>query len=184
MKNVTKIIILFSLMFSSYVSAATITWGSSTTNVNVNDTFTLNIIGSNFISNVDGGGASFSYNPTVLNVQSISIDENTWDLGAGIRTGTVDNVLGNVDGISVNAWSAVTGDFSVASVTFVAIGAGTTDLTLSGWSMNPWASGGGLLNPDYLDASVTVSAVPVPAAVWLFASGIIGLTGMMKRKVA
>jgi hypothetical protein len=29
----------------------------------------------------------------------------------------------------------------------------------------------------------TLSAVPVPAAVWLFGSGLIGLTGVMKRKV-
>jgi hypothetical protein len=27
-----------------------------------------------------------------------------------------------------------------------------------------------------------VSAVPVPAAVWLFGSGLIGLTGLAKRK--
>jgi len=28
----------------------------------------------------------------------------------------------------------------------------------------------------------TISAVPVPAAVWLFGSGLIGLTGMARRK--
>lgn len=32
------------------------------------------------------------------------------------------------------------------------------------------------------DSSVTVSAIPVPAAVWLFASGLLGLVGVARRK--
>ena len=34
------------------------------------------------------------------------------------------------------------------------------------------------------DASLGVSAVPVPAALWLFGSGLLGLIGMVKRKKA
>jgi len=183
MKNVKKIITLMTLLFSSHLSAATITWEASSTNVNVNDSFTLNIIGTSFSNNVDGGGLDFSFNSSVLNVASISIDENVWNLGAGISTGTIDNVLGTVNGISVNAWSDVIGDFTVASVTFQAIGSGISGLSLSEWGTNPWASGGSLINPDYVNASVTaVSAVPVPAAVWLFCSGLTGLIGFAKRK--
>ncbi len=33
-------------------------------------------------------------------------------------------------------------------------------------------------------ASYTVTAVPVPAAVWLFGSGLVGLAGVARRKVA
>lgn len=185
MKNVKKIIIAITLLFSGHLTAATITWGAPTTNVNVGDSFTLDIIGTGFSSNVDGGGVSFAYNSSVLNVQSVYIDENVWDLGAGILNGTIDNVLGSVDGISVNAWSPVSGSFSVASVTFNAIGSGATNLVLSDWMMNPWASGGSLINPDYVDASISVnvSAVPVPAAVWLFSSGLIGLVVMARRKL-
>jgi hypothetical protein len=35
---------------------------------------------------------------------------------------------------------------------------------------------------DYAFAAVTVNAVPVPAAAWLFGSGLIALVGFSKRK--
>ncbi len=34
------------------------------------------------------------------------------------------------------------------------------------------------------DASLEVSAVPVPAAVWLFGSGLLGLVGVARRRKA
>ena len=37
---------------------------------------------------------------------------------------------------------------------------------------------------DFRYASFTVSAVPVPAAVWLFGSGLLGLVGIARRKKA
>jgi len=37
---------------------------------------------------------------------------------------------------------------------------------------------------DYASFNGTVSAVPVPAAVWLFASGLLGLVGLARRKQA
>jgi len=187
MKNVKKIITIISLLFSGHISAGTIGWGASSTNVNVSDSFTVDIVGTGFTSNVDGGGVNFAFNSSVLNVTSISINENVWNLGAGINTGTINNVSGVVSGISVNAWDDVLGDFTMASVTFQAIGSGVSSLLISEWGINPWASGGSLLNPDFAAASVTVaeapiSAVPVPAAVWLFGSGLIGLLGFAKRK--
>ena len=49
----------------------------------------------------------------------------------------------------------------------------------------------GSLSPSVLDASATtyidnvnISAVPVPAAIWLFASGLLGLASMTKRRQA
>ena len=187
MKNVKKIITVISLLLSGHLSAATITWGASSTNVNVSDSFTLDIVGTGFTNNVDGGGVNFAFNSNVLNVTSISIDENVWNLGAGINTGIIDNVSGVVSGISVNAWDDVLGDFTMASVTFQAIGSGVSSLLMTEWGANPWAGGGSLLNPEFGAASVAVteipvSAVPIPAAIWLFGSGLIGLIGFAKRK--
>lgn len=43
---------------------------------------------------------------------------------------------------------------------------------------------GSLDTIDFLVDRVTVSAVPVPAAVWLFGSGLLGLIGVVRRKKA
>lgn len=44
------------------------------------------------------------------------------------------------------------------------------------------SSGDNLIQPYYASHLVRVSAVPIPAAVWLFGSGLIGLIGVARRK--
>ena len=177
-----KLFIIASVLLSQQVSAATITWNVPDYSAGLNDVFTLDVIGTGFVGNVDGGGVNISYDATVLNVLSVSIDENIWDLGAGISTGTIDNSVGTVNGITVNAFSSVTGDFIVASIEFLAVGAGLTDTALSEYILNPWGSGGNPINPDHVPGLVTVSAVPLPAAVWLFGAGLAALLGIARRK--
>ena len=36
--------------------------------------------------------------------------------------------------------------------------------------------------PDFVGTSITISAVPVPAAVWLFGSGLLGMVGVARRR--
>jgi hypothetical protein len=43
-------------------------------------------------------------------------------------------------------------------------------------------TGGGATTGEYLVANSVSSAVPIPAAVWLFGSGLIGLAGVAKNK--
>lgn len=170
------------LLLAQQLQAATIAWNDMDHTAFLSDVFTLDIIGTDFNANVDGGGVNLSYDPNVVNVLSVSIDESVWDFGAqGIDTGSIDNTVGTVSGIMVNAWSDVSADFVVASVNFVAVGLGITDLSLNEFNFNPWASAGNALNPLHLAGHVEVSNVPVPGAVWLFSSGMMGLIGMAKR---
>ncbi len=181
MKYIKKVMAVLLLLFSGYISAASIGWDSSPGNINVNDIFTVNIIGTGFTSNVDGGGLNFSYDSNILNVISISIDETVWDFGN--NTGTIDNNTGIVDGVMVNTFKNVIGSFDVATIQFQAIGLGTSSLNLTEYILNPWASGGSKINPVMADSSLSVvQSVPVPAAVWLFGSGALGLIGFAKRK--
>ena len=186
MKNVKKIIPALLLLFSGYTSAATISMDTAFTTANVNDVFTINVIGTDFLSNVDGGGINISFDSSVVNILSVSIDESVWDFGGfGINTGSIDNINGTLDGVMVNTFANVKGNFVIATIEMQAIAVGDSLLSLSEYVLNPWASGGSLINPDFIDASVnvtTVSAVPVPAAVWLFGSGLIGLAGFARRK--
>lgn len=181
MKILLKFIFGLTLLCGQ-ATAATIGWESAPGTINVGDSFSLKITGSGFTTNVDGGGVNFSYDSSVLNVVSVSIDEVVWDFGgSGISTGLIDNGAGTVDGIMVNAFSPVSGNFDVASIQFQAVGFGTSALNLTEYVLNPWASDGSLINPVMSNISLTV--VPVPAAVWLFGSGLLALVGMTRRKV-
>ena len=45
-------------------------------------------------------------------------------------------------------------------------------------------SGVAILGPDEFNTYAKISAVPVPAAVWLFGSGLLGLIGIARKKTA
>lgn len=182
MKTLSKLIFGLSLLCGQ-ASAATIGWGTAPATIQVSDIFSLNIAGSGFTSNVDGGGVNISYDSSILNVLSVSIDEVVWDFGVtGISEGTIDNVAGTVNGIMVNTFADVSGSFDVATIQFQAIGSGTSVLALTEFALNPWASGGAMINPIMEDSSLTVSAIPIPPALWLFGSGLLGLVGMARKK--
>ena len=58
-------------------------------------------------------------------------------------------------------------------------------LTLAEAMTNPWSSGGSPINPTFAAGlSATVTAIPIPPAVWLFGSGLLGLVGIARRKKA
>lgn len=179
----SKILFLAMVLLSSYLNAATITWSPTDSIVNQGDTFSLDVVGSGFVSNVDGGGVNLSFDATKLNVLSVTIDELVWDFATD--TGTIDNGAGTVEGIMVNALSDVTGDFIVATIQFQEISGGSflnSSIGITEYALNPWWSGGSAINPNFVNGTVTaVSTVPVPATVWLFGSGLLALTTIARR---
>ncbi len=46
------------------------------------------------------------------------------------------------------------------------------------------STNGGVPSPDLAISAITVQTVPIPAAVWLFGSGLLGLVGVARRKKA
>ncbi len=179
--NTIRILTILWLLGVGSVQAATVTFDPNPESVSLNDIFSLDIVGQNFLSIVDGGGVDFTFDKNVVNVLSVSIDQLVWDFF--VQNGTIDNLLGTVDGIAVNALSNVgPGNFTVATVQFQAVGVGSTSLALSEYALNPFASGGSPINPTFTNGSVTVlSAVPIPGAVWLLSSGLIGLIGVARK---
>lgn len=102
-------------------------------------------------------------------------------IGSISNVGGGDSGLGNAFG---SGWRQLGGDIY-----------GETGNSVLGFSFNFTASEGAALyisglytDSNFMDASIsssniaTVSAVPVPAAAWLFGSGLIGLFGITKRK--
>ena len=58
-----------------------------------------------------------------------------------------------------------------------------TQSTLLDLSASKWSLGGTGINNVFRSGGISLVAVPIPAAVWLFGSGLIGLIAVARRKV-
>jgi hypothetical protein len=100
------------------------------------------------------------------------------DLAAGTWT--------NADVTSFNGTTLA--DFEIATVTFQVTNPGVSPIDVSigffsGGTPRLWADSDGLIDvdPTFIGGG-GVTVVPVPAAVWLFGSGFLGLIGVAKRR--
>ena len=182
MKVHALVMAAFALFFQT-VQAATITTDPFNSTVGLNSVFTINITGEGF-PETQGGGFNLAWDPTILDVNSVSIDGGVWDFTNDL--GSINNVSGTLSEVKVSAFPGVnTGSFIVATVEFLAVGLGSSNLALTESTGNPWASDGSPIGPTFTtNGSITVSSVPIPAAAWLFGSGFVGLIGIARRKKA
>lgn len=184
-KVFTQSIITLTLMLVGSVAAQAASVGFSPDNTTVVNgaTFSMDLVGTGFNSgDLDGGGINFTYDASVVQVTSITVDTVIWEFFSD--DGMIDNVLGSGIEIQFNSFQSRTGDLFFATVEFIAVDVGTSLLGLAEFGGNPFATGGQLY-PGLAFAqsgSITVSAVPVPAAAWLFASAL-GFAGWLRRRV-
>jgi len=168
---------------SSIAQAATVSFASTPVNVVTGQTFTLDLVGTDFNNGtLDGGGLNIGFDSSVITVTSVSVNTVDWEFFS--TDGTIDNSGGSVNGITFNSFETRTGNLLFATVEFLAVGEGSSALSLSEFNLNPFASGGSAYTGLAFDqlGSVNVSAVPVPAAAWLFGSALVGLAGVKRRK--
>jgi hypothetical protein len=159
--------------------AATIQTDPLNSTVNIGDVFTIDVVGLDF-PETQGGGFSLTYDNNILNVTNVSIDEdNTWTFVNDI--GVIDNASGELSEVKVADFPGTAGDFTVATIEFLAVANGTSRLGLTESLGNPWASGGNEISPTFNNAS-QVQVIPIPAAIWLFGSGILGLFSAFMRR--
>jgi len=171
------------LQTSSY--AATLAFDMALVETNVDQQFSLNIVATDFPSTF-GGSILINFDPTIISVSNITLDP-AW---AGISIIPSDNSGMGTATLLLHApttdWPI--GDFVFATVEFTALAQGNTELALSTYDQLPLATTGphGLtpINFTSLNTNVTISAVPIPAAIWLLLSGIIGLFSIAHKKRA
>lgn len=184
---INKILQVVSLLFVAVsAQAATVSFNNSLTTVNQGDNFSLTIQGSDFAT-IAGGGLNLSFNASVLQINSVTINQTVFEfyLG-GVEEGMLDNLFGQLLNTSFNSFFGASGNFDIMDIGFTAVGAGSSSLALSESLLWSFADEFGGYYGDQIAFSAAsvnvVSAVPVPAAAWLFGSGLIGLAGIARRR--
>lgn len=144
--------------------------------VDIGTTFTIDIVGKDFPNIIYGGGYDVSFDATVLRLDSVKVPA-FWELGGGADP--IDNVAGSVTGVNFNTLAGKQGGFTTATLTFTAVAAGTSAITLSASPSWPFADDNGEVAVAFKNG--TVAAVPEPASVAMVLAGL-GLVGLRLRR--
>lgn len=181
-----------SLLASSLASAATVSVTPSSINVGVGDTFTVAVSGD--FDNT-GGDVVLAWDPTALQINSTapqiraSLAANGFG-GFVVAPLTIGPssfnaaALTDLDPITLEAL-VVTGPFDFFNgVSFTALTGGSSQITLTSATFVGVDGVTPIAGLGIQNATVNVAAVPVPPAVWLFGSGLLGLVGVARRRAA
>lgn len=160
--------------------AATVTFTPPSSTVPVNTPFVLSLDGQGFDMGLDGGGLNLAFDHNVLNVTSVTLDP-IWNYFTS--PGTTNNTTGTVSDIIFVSASIPppSGNVHIGSISFNGVGTGTSPLTLTESTLNPFAVGGATIPVTFEKASVTV--VPEPATGWLLFIGLGALVWVGGRRV-
>ncbi len=179
--------------------AASILVTPSNSSIALGDTITLTLSGESFAGfaagtdGTGGGGIDISWDPNVLTLTDLANVDRS--LFPGDSFFGKDGILtaGKLEDLSVASLSGTAlAAFDIATITFTASGAGSSTIDLELGSLaagnDVWTDFSGIndVMPTFVDGSVTVtggaSPVPVPPALLLFGSGLIGLGSIARKK--
>lgn len=127
---------------------------SSEINVYEGETFTLDIMVNDFTTS-EGGSVTLLFDPTLVQVVKVDVDSSVWDFVN--KNGQINNVEGSVSDIIISSYQGVSGNAKVATIEFVSINNGTSEIILNESSANPFASNGLEMVVSFKSASVVVN---------------------------
>ena len=135
-------------------SKLTVAFTSQKVDVSMGENFTLDISMSNFPVS-EGGGVSVIFDPSMLNVSNVTIDAGSWDFVN--KVGNIDNNGGIISDILFSSYNGVSGDSQIASITFNAIGSGSSQVVLQGSSVNPFSSDGKIVVTNFIHSNIQIA---------------------------
>jgi hypothetical protein len=179
-------------------SAANIALIPVAQNVPDSSAFTVDIIAGDLPVGTSGGGIDVSWvgDATLDSVYLATTDGadsngnmfgGNWDSVSSFLSGpgTIDNGTSSLTGLYVGSFAGLSGIQAIGRLNFT-LGTGTVTISaMDSVIAGGWSAWDGV-NPYYdftnTYGSATINPVPVPAAFWLFGSGIIGLVGVARRR--
>ncbi len=173
-------------------SAATVSLVPSSTSVAVGENFSLSILidalGADALGGWDG---SVLFDSGAVSLLSTTLGDtglgNQLDLSGAGTYSDISNSANSVHLLEVSyddpamLLSQQADSFVLATLTFTRLASGALDFTFSGNDFSNASGDGSLLLDNYL-ASTQISAVPLPAALWLLLSGCGVLATVARRQ--
>jgi hypothetical protein len=177
LRNLTAAVALAGL--SAVASAGSLGLDPADTTLNPGDSFSLKVLGSGFAEVVVGGGFNLSFDASLLQLDSVTINTAVWEFAA--NGGLIDNASGTLSDATFNTFlNSPTGNFEAATLNFTSKGAGTSTVTLSAAPSFVFSDlDGNEIATSFGSASVT--AVPEPATVITMLMGLALLPTLRRR---
>lgn len=194
MKLTSGLLGIVAILIASQANAATVRIDPASILVANGSSFQLTVAGADFPETI-GGGFLLGWDTAILGVDTTAaaitgMETDLFGIGWDFSSVTVttDPATPGKEYLSVllGTSGAFTGAFDILTLDFTALQPGITTASLSLAPLNgsDWLSSDFItaIPVTYEGADITVGAVPVPAAVWLFGSGLIGLVGIARRR--
>ena len=159
-------------------------------NTPVGDPITLTVTGSEFpLNGVTAGSVAVNWDPAVLSLNTTVADA----IGDGATTGFTDVLQFTATSGQLLFAAAVNlllppvavggGSFDFLHLSFNALVGTETNISIGVNAIGgPWQDGAGSDITAVTYTGATIGAVPVPAAIWLFGSGLIGMIAISRRR--
>lgn len=175
------------LSHTPILHAASISFSNTSVTAELGDLITLDVLMDFTGDPTLGGGTDIFYDASVLSYQSFGFTSTSLALDTDFSRSP--DVLSNeLEGLSFGNFNGLSGPGVVGTLTFQVIAFG--DVVLSMAETDNLLAGGAFTSATTFTSQAVnfgtagVTIVPVPAAVWLFGSGLIGLVGVAKRSKA
>lgn len=155
----------------------------SVNDVSPGATLDLFVVGSGFEDNAQLGDFTVIWDPGVISYVGIDIANPPWD--NQVVDDTDADTTGTLNRVFLSSMlGGVGSDFDIATLSFTVVGNpdDSTDVSAMDGLLG-WRTPGAVpIVVTYNNAMVNVAPIPVPAAVWLFGSALLGLAGVARRR--